>query len=325
VSVPDPVPCESTAGSLRERMVATPVEDDHVRSPEVVAALPTVPRHLVDGVAPQRVYDLHQAVVTGTGADGVDLSSVSGTQIQAVQLEQAVLCPGHRYRVLEVGSGGVDAAYLAELVAAEGLVVTGDAESGVPGSAPFDRIVVTVETTGVPAAWWDQPTADGRIVAPVRWRDLSRSVALERRGEDLSIAEDLAWCGFVPVQGPGEDRQQFVVLHDVQNSRVALRVEAGFEADGAGLSTALLDEGTTLWSVTMLDTVVMTAGPGAQQAGPVPSASTVGGPVLVDGKSTAYRTSRSPDDPQRRKGDRGEDRGAPGLPQLTSPDAVPPP
>ncbi|GAB3276975.1 hypothetical protein GCM10027456_68350 [Kineosporia babensis] len=38
-------------------------------------------------------------------------------------------------------------------------VVTGDAPFGAPAFAPCDGILVTVETTDAPAAWWDQPSA----------------------------------------------------------------------------------------------------------------------------------------------------------------------
>lgn len=194
--------------------------------------------------------------MTKRGADGVNLSSVSAAQVQAMQLEQAEVCPGQR--VLEIGSGGVNAAYLAELVAGSGLVVsldidpevsagarrflartgyeqvvvlTGDAALGVPESAPFDLILVTVETTDVPAAWWDQLTGDGRIVAPVRWRGQSRTVALRRQNQDLLVADDLSPCGFVPMQGIDENRERVVVLHDVPNQRVVLRLDDDSSVD----------------------------------------------------------------------------------------------
>jgi protein-L-isoaspartate O-methyltransferase len=76
--------------------------------------------------------------------------------------------------------------------------VTGDAAFGVPELAPFDLILVTVETTDVPVAWWDQLGIDGKIVAPVR---------------------------FVPMQGVGEERERLVLLHDVAEQRVALRLD----------------------------------------------------------------------------------------------------
>lgn len=329
-----------TADLLREEMVATLVEKGVARSPEIIRALRTVPRHLVDGVGTERVYDPFRAAVTKRGADGVSLSSVSAAHVQVMQLEQAHVRPGQR--VLEIGSGGVNAAYLAELVGKSGLVVTmdidpdvtaradaflaatgypqvlvvtGDAALGVPQAAPFDLILVTVETTDVPDAWWDHLTGDGKIVACLRWRGQSRTVALVRQDKDVLVAEDLAQCGFVPLQGIGENRQRLVVLHDVSDQRVALRLDDDIPVDVGALRRALVAEKTfrwtgvrlpkgqsyellDLWLATVLDTVVMTGDPGAHEKGLIPSASPIGWPVLVEGASMAYRTLRATDDPQ---------------------------
>ena len=331
-----------TADLLREEMVATLMEKGVACSPEIIAALRAVPRHLVDGVDTERVYDPFRAAVTKRGADGVSLSSVSAAHVQVMQLEQAQVRPGQR--VLEIGSGGVNAAYLAELVGESGLVVTmdidpdvtaraeaflattghqqvvvvvvtGDAALGAPQAAPFDLILVTVETTDVPEAWWDQLAGDGRIVACLRWRGQSRTVALVRQDKDVLVAEDLAQCGFVPLQGIGEDRQRLVVLHDFPDQRVALRLDDDILVDVDALRRALVVEKTfrwtgvrlpkggsyellDLWLATVLDTVVMTGDPGAHEKGLIPSSSPIGWPVLVEGASMAYRTLRATDDPQ---------------------------
>ena len=329
-----------TVEMLREEMVATLVEKGVACSPEIIEALRTVPRHLIDGVDAERVYDPFRAAVTKRGADGVSLSSVSAAHVQVMQLEQAGVRAGHR--VLEIGSGGVNAAYLAELVGESGLVVsmdidpdvtaraqrflaktghqqvvvvTGDAAFGAPQSAPFDLILVTVETTDVPEAWWDQLAGDGKIVACVRWRGQSRTVTLARQDKDLLVADDLAQCGFVPMQGLGEDRQRLVVLHDVPDQRVALRLDEDTPLDVDALSRALVAEKTfrwtgvrlpkgesyellDLWLATVLDTAVMTGDPGAQESGLIPSPSPIGWPVLVAGPNLAYRTLRATDDPQ---------------------------
>lgn len=133
------------------------------------------------------MYDPYKAAVTKRNAAGISLSSVSAPWVQAYQLEQAQVRAGQR--VLEVGSGGVNAAYLAELVGPDGLVltididgdvtararqylaatgynqvqvVTADAAYGAARFAPFDLILVTVEITDIPQAWWDQLTESGR-------------------------------------------------------------------------------------------------------------------------------------------------------------------
>lgn len=340
MSAATPASPARTADQLRDEMVATLVEKGVARSPEIVRALRTVPRHLVDGVEAERVYDPFRAAVTKRGADGVSLSSVSAAHVQVMQLEQADVRPGQR--VLEIGSGGVNAGYLAELIGESGLVVTididpdvtaraerflakigypqvvvvtGDAAFGAPQAARFDLILVTVETTDVPDAWWDQLADDGKIVACLRWRGQSRTVTLMRQQKDLLVADDLAQCGFVPIQGIGEDRQRLVVLHDVPDQRVALRLDEDAPVDADGLSRALVAEKTVrwtgvqlpkgasyelldLWLATVLDTAMMTGDPGAHENGLIPSSSPIGWPVLVEGPNMAYRTLRATDDPQ---------------------------
>lgn len=324
-----------SADELREAMVAMLVEKDVARSPGIVAALRAVPRHLFDGVSAEVVYDPFQVALKKRGADGVTLSTMSAAHIQAIQLEQAQVRPGGR--VLEIGSGGVNAAYLAELVGPSGLVVTmdideevtarasrfltdagyrqvqvitGDAGHGAPGFAPFDTILVTVETTDVPDAWWDQLSPDGSIVAPIRWRGQRRTVALRRRSDDELMADDIAQAGFVPMQGLGEARETLHVLHDVPGQQVALRVDGSLSLDVHGLSTALLGEkayrwtgvelhqthwyaSLDLWLATVLeDVVMMTGDPGAHEAGLIPRPSPIGWPVLISGSGMAYRTLR---------------------------------
>ena len=118
---------------------------------------------------------------------GVAISSVSGPRISiALMLEQLQVEPGHR--VLEIGSGGYNAALLRELVgpaarsprststgtwstapaaASRGglptmcIVLCADGEFGAPEHAPFDRIIVTAGAWDIPPAWADQ-LADGR-------------------------------------------------------------------------------------------------------------------------------------------------------------------
>jgi protein-L-isoaspartate(D-aspartate) O-methyltransferase len=326
---------------LREQMVAMLVTQGTAHTPEVVAALRAVPRHLVEGVEAAWVYDPFRAAVTKTGGDGVNLSSVSAAGVQTLQLEQAQIRPGQR--VLEVGSGGVNAAYLAELVGPGGLVVTmdidpdvtdrarafldaagypdvvvatGDAAVGVEQHAPFDVVLVTVEATDVPEVWWRQLAPAGRIVAPVRWRGQSRSVALVRTAEDLLVGDEPAQCGFVPMQGAGEDRQALFLLHDEPGRRVALRAEPGtglaepalrevFASERCEVWTGVVlghgqsYDGLDLWLATVLDTQVMTADPGARAAGLAPSSSPIGWPALAEESGLAYRTLRATDDPQR--------------------------
>ncbi|MGW6455718.1 hypothetical protein ACWF94_07270 [Streptomyces sp. NPDC055078] len=202
-------------------------------SPRVQAAFRRVPRHLATPeVDMARIYDAGFAAVTKTDADGVDISSVSAPRVQAMRIEQADIQPG--MRVLEIGSGGPNAAYLAEMVTSTGHVVTvdidrdvprraegflkaagydsavtavtADGEFGVTGHGPFDRIVVTVQATDVPPAWMQQLTDGGRLVVPLRMRGMTRTVAFVRDGEHL-VSDGFELCGFVPMQDAGDPRE----------------------------------------------------------------------------------------------------------------------
>ncbi|MGW7352786.1 methyltransferase, FxLD system [Streptomyces sp. NPDC054784] len=321
---------------LRDVLARKLIELGAARSPRVVEAFRTVRRHLATPDAEMaRTYEPEVATVTKTDADGVDISSVSAPRVQAMQLEQAQLAPGQT--VLEIGSGGPNAAYLAEVVGSAGHVVTvdidaevtdraarfleatgyrnvsvltADAENGAPDHGPFDRIVVTVQAADVPPAWRDQLKDGGRLVVPLRMRGLTRTVAFVRDGDTL-VSDGFELCGFVPMQGIGENRVHLAVLHDVAGEEIALRLDGHPEPDTAALASALMlpqekawsgvtlggeesNEHLDLWLTTALDNLpLLAAKPRARDQGLVASASPLGIPTLVDGDSFAYRTVRA--------------------------------
>ncbi|SEP02557.1 methyltransferase, FxLD system [Actinacidiphila rubida] len=327
-----------TATQLRDAMVQSLVKFGAAEDPRVVAAFRAVPRHLaMPEVDVTKAYDAEFAAVTKTDPTGVDISSVSAPRVQAMQIEQAQIEPG--MNVLEVGSGGPNAAYLAEMVGKEGRVVTmdidsdvtdrartfltatgyenvtvltADAENGARHHAPFDRIVVTVQAADIPPAWITQLKDGGRLVVPLRMRGLTRTVAFVRDGERL-VSDGFDLCGFVPMQGIGENRVQLAVLHDVEGEEVALRLDGHPEPDTRALAEALVmpratawsgvtlggmesNEHLDLWLTTALDNLpLMAAKPGARKRGLVASASPLGVPTLVDGGTFAYRTVRATD------------------------------
>jgi len=338
----DSEPAPRSEQELRDAMVRRLIELGAARSPRVVAAFRAVPRHLATpGVDMAEAYDAEYVAVTKTDASGVDISSVSAARIQAMQIEQADIRPG--MNVLEIGSGGVNAAYLAEMAGEQGqvvtvdidpdvtrrardflkatgyhnvTVVTADGEHGVPEHAPYDRIVVTVQAADVPPAWVHQLRDGGRLVVPLRMRGMTRTVAFVRDGERL-VSDGFELCGFVPMQGAGENRMRLAVLHDAEGEEIALRLDGHPEPDTEALRAALRtpraeawsgvtlagdesNEHLDLWLTTALDDLpLMAAKPAARQRGLVASASPLGVPTLVEGDSFAYRTVRPTNDPDR--------------------------
>lgn len=305
---------------------------DTIVSEPVAAALGTVPRHVFAPDEPlARVYDAHTAIVVKRGEAGDATSLMSAPHIQAVQLEQAAIEPG--MRVMEIGSGGYNAALIQELVGDTGAVVTvdidpavttraraclddagyanvdvvlADAEHGVPDSAPYDRILVTAGAWDIPPAWIRQLTGDGRLVVPVRMRGLTRSVAFDRQGPVL-VGDSYRLAAFVPMQGDGAYVESVVEVID----GVGLRFDGQTrQFDTAALADALQATPTRLWSGAVFDLpdelqlFLMTSDPDmvmlhATQAridsGLLGASTRLGVPALVRGGSFAYRVKRDND------------------------------
>jgi protein-L-isoaspartate(D-aspartate) O-methyltransferase len=224
------------AGSLRTALVAQLVAEGALRDERVAAAFQRVPRHEFIPLVPLEVAYADDVVLMKRDEDGVAISSVSQPSVVALMLEQAGIEPGHR--VLEIGSGGYNAALLSELVgpggvvttididpevierARHGLAVTGydevrvalaDGEFGSPRGAPYDRIVVTVTAWDIAPAWVEQLAEDGRIVVPLRFRGQTRSVALDLVDGRLE-SRSTRLCGFVCMQGAGASYERAVPL-----------------------------------------------------------------------------------------------------------------
>ncbi|MFB9965639.1 methyltransferase, FxLD system [Sinosporangium siamense] len=242
---------------------------DLVLPPEVEAVMRRVPRHLfTPGASLQQAYSL-DSVVTKSDEHGVMLSTVSAPPTVAMMLGQLGELSGKR--VLEIGSGGYNAALLRELVGPDGSVTSididqdvvdraraclakagyrdvrvlrMDGESAAPEFGPWDRIVVTVGAWEVPTAWVEQLTDDGRLVVPLRTFGLTRSWAFRRRGDALESLSHLL-CGFVPIQGMGEHRGRGVPLHGEQ---VGLWLDEGQQVDEAALSGVLASPRAQVWS-----------------------------------------------------------------------------
>lgn len=315
--------------SLRAAMIGELRDMGAITSDPVAAAMTAVPRHLFVPEEPlEAAYAVNSALVVKRDARGTAISSLSAAHIQAVMLEQAGIEPG--MRVLEVGSGGYNAALLAELVGDGGKVVSvdidpdiverartclktagyervevvaADAEHGVPDCAPYDRIIVTAGAWDIPPAWIEQSSENGRIVVPLRLKGLTRSIAFDRAGEAL-VSRSYRLSGFVPMQGAGAHDERLIHLDE----GVVLRVDGeALESDVDELRAALRAPRLERWSSSPfalpdeLEMFLMTSasqmallhvdGELVEQGRFAPSAAR-GVPALIGDGSIAYRTKR---------------------------------
>ncbi|MFG6197795.1 methyltransferase, FxLD system [Nonomuraea sp. JJY05] len=265
---------DARAAELREALVAELVAGGHIKTAAVEAAFRAVPRHMFAPDATlEKAYAL-DIVEVKQDEHGVLTSTMSAPQIQALQLEQAQIQPG--MRVLEIGSGGYNAALISEIVGPEGQVttmdidpdvtsrarqfldsagysqvrvVTADAEHGCEDHAPYDGILVTVGAWDVPPAWRKQLAKGGKLIVPLRMKGVTRSLALERTNDHLvSVSE--GECGFVKMQGSGAHDEHLWLL---RGKTIGLRFDDGNLDDPHQLDGVLATKPAATWSgVTVL-------------------------------------------------------------------------
>ncbi|MFF5273732.1 methyltransferase, FxLD system [Streptomyces sp. NPDC000133] len=215
--------------TLRHQLADQLAESGHIRTPAVDKAIRSVPRHAFAPEVPVQKAYANDIVATRHSDDSRITSSISAPWLQADMLEAARIQPGHR--VLEIGSGGYNAALMAELVGPTGSVttldidpavtdratrflpqtgydhvrvVTADAEhlpAGITPDGGFDAILVTVDTWDLP--WIDALTDGGRLVAPLRLHGYHWAIGFTKSDGALHSDEPLIVCGFVAMQGDG--------------------------------------------------------------------------------------------------------------------------
>ncbi len=216
-----PDPADGFAAE-RQRMVveqiAAPGRD--VRSPRVLSALSTVPRHEFIPPESRALAYADRPLPIGFG------QTISQPFIVAYMTEQLEPQPAHR--VLEIGTGsGYQAAVLSSLVAdvytieiVQPLarrasadldrlgyrnvhVRAGDGYRGWPEAAPFDSIIVTCAPDHVPAPLVAQLKEGGRMVIPVGDYGAQRLHVLEKVSGRLEERAVLP-VSFVPMTGRAE-------------------------------------------------------------------------------------------------------------------------
>jgi protein-L-isoaspartate(D-aspartate) O-methyltransferase len=177
---------------LRCALVDQLIERGRVTTPQVEAALRSVPRH---AFLPEHELAAAYAdeAVGLKWHRGRPLSSVSQPSMIAAMLEMLDVRAGSR--VLEIGTGsGYNAALLATLAGTGGHVVSvevdeqlatkaisllrsagfdsvdvqvGDGRAGWPAGAPYDRIIVTASSPGPEESWVEQLDEGGRMTVPL--------------------------------------------------------------------------------------------------------------------------------------------------------------
>jgi protein-L-isoaspartate(D-aspartate) O-methyltransferase len=260
---------------LRDKLADELVSAGHITSAQVEAAFRAVPRHefVPAGTTMEVAYNVDDSVITKKDQHGVAVSSISAPFIQARMIEQAGVEPS--MLVMEIGSGGYNAALLAEVVGPGGRVVSvdidedvtdrasaaleatgyghrvrvilADAEHGVPDLGLFDAIIVTVGVWDIPPAWLDQLAEDGVLVVPLRMNGITRSVAFRREADHL-LSTSAEVCGFVAVQGEGEHPDRIFRLPDADGRHIELRFDDGAPEDPSLLDAALATGRTEVWS-----------------------------------------------------------------------------
>ncbi|MBU1660334.1 MAG: protein-L-isoaspartate(D-aspartate) O-methyltransferase [Chloroflexi bacterium] len=201
----------------RESMVTDQIAWRGIRTPGVLDAMRTVPRHLFVP-ADQRAY------AYSDGALRIDHGqTISQPYIVALMTDLLELRGGEK--VLEVGTGsGYQAAVLSRL-AAEVYTIerhaplaekaaqilkelhydnihihTGDGSVGLPEYAPYQAIMVTAAAPKVPQPLLDQLDEGGRLVLPVGSRYSQILEYWQRHGEQFK-QKTITAVAFVPLLG----------------------------------------------------------------------------------------------------------------------------
>lgn len=80
-------------------------------------------------------------------------------------------------------------------------LIAGDGAQGVPGCAPFDRIIATCAVPSIPAAWHDQLRDGGLLLVDFkRSTDAGNLVLLQRIGKRLEGRFLWQWAGFMSIR-----------------------------------------------------------------------------------------------------------------------------
>lgn len=207
----------ATPGATRARLLMM-LRRSGVIDADVLGAIERTPRDaFVPAIFRDRAYE-DTALPIGNG------QTISRPSVVAFMT--AMLAPGPRMRVLEIGTGsGYQAAVLTRLcrrvytIERHGSLLSeaearferlgltnittrrGDGVRGWPRAGQFDRILVTAAADDVPNALVEQLAEGGRMLVPIREYDgVQRLVCLSRTEHGVEV-EALRETSFVPLVG----------------------------------------------------------------------------------------------------------------------------
>jgi len=219
---------EAEYANEREKLVRALVSAGVIRSPQVIRAMRTVPRHIFVPEEQRRYAYIDTPLSIGM-RQTISAPHMVGMMAEALELERGS-------RVLEVGTGsGYHAAVVAEIInptgGAEGghlyslevipklveratrnlaeagystrvTVVCRDGSEGYAQKAPYDRILVTAAAPDIPPPLVQQLKIGGVLVIPVGGRYFFQRLMRVRKVSDRETeSEDLGGVAFVPLVG----------------------------------------------------------------------------------------------------------------------------
>lgn len=196
--------------------LARKLRDKGIRNKAVLAAIARIPREAFVGEELAEMAYLDRPLPIGEG------QTISQPYTVARQTELLELEPGDR--VLEIGTGsGYQAAVLCEMgvelysieryeelyqTARETLnrlgyfpkLYHGDGYEGLPGEAPFDKILITAAPETIPPKLKEQLRVGGRMVLPLGGRDRQQMTVVKRVNETRYSTSTHGDYIFVPMK-----------------------------------------------------------------------------------------------------------------------------
>ncbi len=132
------------------------------------------------------VHATHRVLEVGTGS-GYQAAILSRLAREIVSVERyRTLADQARERLKALGYDNVE-------------VVVGDGFSGVPGRAPYDRIIITAAAETVPEALLDQLVEGGVMILPLGAHDGSQHIVKLTKSQTGTVRETLIPVRFVPM------------------------------------------------------------------------------------------------------------------------------